>query len=81
VLLLGGAMTAPRALHAQQKAIPVIGFLGGQTAELFASRLRALRQGLAETSHIEGRDVAIEYRWAQGQDDRLPALAADLVRR
>jgi putative ABC transport system substrate-binding protein len=82
VALLGGAAAAwPFAAWAQPPATPVVGFLGGQTPELFASRLRAFRQGLAESSYIEGRNVAIEYRWAQGQDDRLPALAADLVRR
>jgi putative ABC transport system substrate-binding protein len=70
----------PVVARAQQPAMPGVGFLGGQTPDLFASRLRAFRQGLGESGYIGGRNVAIEYRWAQGQDDRLPALAAELVR-
>ena len=83
VLLLGSAITVPRALRAQQKAMPVIGFLGlasprpGPQVGLIA----AFRQGLNETGFLEGQNAAIEYRWAEGQYDRLPALAADLVGR
>jgi putative ABC transport system substrate-binding protein len=79
--LIGTAVAWPVDAGAQQSAMPVVGFLGAQTPELFASRLRAFRQGLAESGYVEGRNVAIEYHWAQGQEDRLPALAADLVRR
>jgi putative ABC transport system substrate-binding protein len=59
----------------------VVGFLGGESPDLYADRLRGFRQGLSETGYVEGRNVAIEYRWAEGRNDRLPALVADLVRR
>jgi putative ABC transport system substrate-binding protein len=58
----------------------VIGFLGSDSADLYADRLRALREGLKQTGYVEGQSVAVEYRWADGHNDRLPALAADLVR-
>jgi putative ABC transport system substrate-binding protein len=80
-LLASYAIASPRWACAQQAAGPVIGFLGAETAELFASRLSALRQGLLETGYVEGRNLTIEYRWAKGHNDRLPALADDLVRR
>ena len=80
-LLAASAIASPRWACAQQAAGPVIGFLGAETAELFASRLSAFRQGLLETGYVEGRNLAIEYRWAKGHNDRLPALADDLVRR
>ena len=80
-LLAAYAIASPRWACAQQAAGPVIGFLGAETAELFASRLSAFRQGLLETGYVEGRNLTIEYRWAKGHNDRLPALADDLVRR
>jgi putative tryptophan/tyrosine transport system substrate-binding protein len=83
LLLLGDAMTAPHALCAQQKAVPVIGFLSVGSPQSTGTRdvLAAIRQGLGEAGFVEGQNVAIEFRWAEGQYDRLPALAADLVGR
>ena len=81
LLLVGGAVTASHALRAEQKAMPVIGFLSSEGLGALASRLAALRQGLSETGYVEGQNVAIEYRWAEGRFDRLPALSADLVGR
>jgi putative ABC transport system substrate-binding protein len=81
LLLLGGAMTAARTLRAQQKAMPVIGFLGVNSPGPTAPSVTAFHQGLSETGYVEGQNVTVEYRWAEGRYDRLPALAADLVGR
>src|SRR5216683_3310594 len=81
MLLLGGMMTTARALCAQQKAMPVIGYLGNISPGVSAPSLAGFRQGLSETGYVEGQNVAIEYRWAEGRYDRLPAFAADLVDR
>jgi putative tryptophan/tyrosine transport system substrate-binding protein len=80
IALLGGAAAWPLSARAQP-ALPVIGYLGSETPELGADRLAAFRQGLAAAGYEDGRNVAIEFRWAGGNNDRLPALAADLVRR
>src|SRR5215204_5974145 len=81
IALLGTAAVGPLAGHAQPLGMPVIGYLSPESPGPFASRVRAFREGLAETGYVEGRNVAIEFRWAEGQYNRLPALAADLVNR
>ena len=82
ISLIGGvAATWPLASRAQQPALPVVGFINPASANNYEPQLSAFLKGLSEAGYVDGRNVAIEYRWAEGQHDRLPAMAADLVRR
>jgi ABC-type uncharacterized transport system substrate-binding protein len=82
ITLLGGAAAWPLAARAQQAAkLPTVGFIGSDSPDAYAVLLRAFRVGLKATGFIEGQNVAIEYRWAEGRNDRLPEFAVDLVRR
>src|SRR5262245_37065837 len=80
ITLLGGAAAWPLAAGAQQ-AVPGVGYLDHRLVDAISERLRAFRQGLKDAGFVEGENVTIEYRWAEGQYERLPALAADLARR
>src|SRR5262249_26753277 len=82
ISLLGGAAAAwPLAARAQQSTVPVVGYLGSTSPEMSAKRLAAFRKGLRDAGFEEGHNVAIEFRWANGREERMPELVADLIRR
>src|SRR5215472_956893 len=81
ITLLGGATAWPLAARAQQPGLPVVGFLSSRSPAEAAADLAAFRQGLGQTGYFEGKNLAVEYRWAEGRYDRLPAMAAELVAR
>ena len=80
-VIAGSAVAWPFAARAQQPTMPVIGFMNVASAKSYARHLSAFLKGLSETGYVDGQNVAIEYRWAEGRNDRLPAMAADLVHR
>src|SRR5262245_48019711 len=77
--LLGGAASLPLSARAQRQTVPLVGYLANATPSGFAPFAAAFQRGLGDLGYVEGRTVAIDYRWAEGQDDRLPGLAADLI--
>jgi putative ABC transport system substrate-binding protein len=81
IVLIGGAAAWPLVARTQQATMPVIGYVGTGSPESDAFRLPSFQRGLEEAGYVEGRNVTIEYRWAEGHNDRLPALMADLVSR
>jgi hypothetical protein len=81
ITLLGGVAAWPLAAHAQQPALPIVGFVSGRSADTSVREVAAFRKGFNETGYVEGQNATIEYHWLEGQYDRLPSLMADFVRR